>query len=185
VTLAEFVAAHTNQFLDYDGHFGAQCVDLVDFYCVQVLGIPIAWANAVDWYGRDATFLSWTRNAWGNRNSKPPAGAIVVWGASARAGTGVYGHIDVCTDPGDGVTFVGFDQNWPPGSRCHLVRHTYDGVIGWGDKPRPPAPVVVPPPPAADPCAQLRTDLAAVSQQLAGATARTARLDAWIAARPQ
>lgn len=148
MTLDQFIAAHNGQFLDFDGKYGPQCVDLVDFYARDVLSIPIVWANAIDWYGRDQTFESWSRNVWGDRASKPSRGSIVVWGASARAGTGVYGHIAICTDPGDGLTFGVFEQNYPTGSRCHLGRHTFDGVIGWGERILPPAPPAPPPPPA-------------------------------------
>jgi hypothetical protein len=178
MTLDQFVAAHTGKYLDYDGKFGAQCVDLVDFYVVQVLGIPIVWVvGAIDWYGKDAAFERWTRNVWGNPTSRPSRGSTVVWGANARAGTGIYGHIAICTDPGNGLTFTSFDENWPPGSPCHLVKHTYDGVIGWGDKPAPP-PVVVPQPPVVDPCAPLRVELIAALAQLG--TYRT-----WLAGAPK
>jgi hypothetical protein len=155
-TLAEFVTRWNGKYLDFDRKFGPQCVDPIDQYVVDVLGIPIVWVvGAVDWYGKDAAYLHWTPNRWGDRNSKPSRGSIVVWGQNVRAGTGVYGHIALCTDPGDGITFGAFSQNYPTNSPCALRRFAYDGVIGWGDKPAPP------PPPPADPCAGLRADLAA------------------------
>jgi hypothetical protein len=159
VTLDQFVANNRGKWLDYDHHFGAQCVDLIDFYVAQVLGVPIVWANAVDWYGRDAPLLAWTRNRWGDRNSKPNRESIVVWGANVRAGTGVYGHIAICTDPGDGITFGAFSQNYPTGSACQLRRFGYDGVIGWGAKPPPP-----PAPPPAPPAAVFNNDPALIAR---------------------
>jgi hypothetical protein len=187
MTLDQFVATHTGKYLDYDGHFGAQCVDLIDFYLVQVLGIPIAWANAVDWYGKDAAFERWTRNIWGNPTSRPSRGSIVVWGANARAGTGIYGHIAICTDPGNGLSFTSFDQNWPAGSPCHLVKHTYDGVIGWGDRLVPPPPIVVPVPvpPVVDPCADLRVQLSAAEVAQLASAARVAAYQSWLAGAPK
>lgn len=176
MTLADFVAAHQGQYLDYDGHYGAQCVDLIDFYCVQVLGVPIAWANAVDWWGKDAPLLNWSRNVWGSRASKPAAAAIVVWGANVRAGTGVYGHIAICTDPGDGLTFGAFSQNYPTGSPCALRRFTYDGVIGWGVKPAPPPPAPV------DPCAPILAQLHNSADQFAAYRAAVA---SWAAGVPK
>jgi hypothetical protein len=180
MTLDQFVAAYNGRYLDYDGHFGAQCVDLVDYYVIQVLGVPIVWANAIDWWGKDAAFLNWTRNVWGNASSKPARGDIVVWGANARAGTGVFGHITVCTDPGDGLTFGAFSQNYPTGSACALRRFTYDGVIGWGDKP---APVVVDP--CADPKAQLAGAQAALQQASAQLAAYRAAVASWAAGVPK
>jgi CHAP domain len=173
--LDQFIAAHTGQRLDFDGKFGAQCVDLVDYYARDVLGIPIVWANAIDWWGKDATFEGWTRNVWGNPSSRPSRGSIIVWGANARAGTGVFGHIAVGVDPGNGLSFTSFDQNYPTGSACHLQRHSYDGVIGWGDRLKPPSPVI---PPAVDPCATVKADLAS-------AQARLAAIATWAGQRPQ
>jgi len=177
VTLDQFIAAHNGQRLDFDGKFGAQCVDLIDYYCRDVLGIPIIWANAIDWWGGDASFEGWTRNVWGDRNSKPPRGSIIVWGPNARAGTGIYGHIAIGVDPGEGLSFGSFDQNYPTGSACHVQRHTFDGVIGWG--------IRLAPPPPPDPCAQVKADLAAAQQIVHGQDAKLASYAAWIATRPQ
>lgn len=142
MTLAEFVAAYTSKYLDYDGVYGAQCVDLIDYYCRDVLGIPIVWANAVDWYGRDATYEQWIPNRWNDLTNYPQPGDIVVWGQNVVVGTGVNGHIAVCLSA-DGVSFISFDQNWPPGSSCHAQHHSFDGVIGWGRRIKPPSPTPV------------------------------------------
>jgi CHAP domain len=144
VTLADFIAAHNGKYLDYDGHYGAQCVDLIDFYCRDVLGIPIVWANAIDWYGKDAAFEQWIPNRWGDMSSYPLPGDIVVWHADHIVGTGVNGHIAICVSA-NGMAFTSFDQNWPPGSPCHLQGHNYQGVTGWGRRAKPPSPMPVPP----------------------------------------
>jgi len=179
MTLAQFVAAYTGKYLVWDAKVGAQCVAVAQFYVRDVLGIPVVWANAVDWWGKDAAYEAWTRNAWGNRASKPAAGSIVVWGPNARAGTGVFGHIAVCTDPGDGLTFQAFSQNYPTGARCGVRRFTFDGVIGWGDRL---APVSVPPPAPADPCAPILAQLHQASDQLAAYRVAVA---AWVAGVPK
>jgi hypothetical protein len=176
LTLDQFVAAHDGQFLVWDPRVGAQCVALVEFYARDVLAMPPVWANAVDWWGKDAAYETWSRNVWGDRTSKPPRGAIVVWGQNARAGTGIFGHIAICVDPGDGLTFGVFEQNYPTGSRCHVGRHPYDGVIGWGVRVLPPAP------PPADPCAPILAQLHAAADQLT--TYRTA-VAAWAAGVPK
>jgi hypothetical protein len=181
MTLPEFVAKYRGVYVDFDHVFGAQCVDLIDQYAVDVLQIPIVWVvGAVDWYGKDATFLGWSPNVWGDRTSKPPVGAIVVWGANVRAGTGVLGHVAICTDPGDGLTFGAFSQNYPMGTPAQLRRYAYDGVIGWGLKLQPP-----PPPPPPDPCAQLKADLTAANAKATGLAAILDRWVAWGASRPQ
>lgn len=140
-TLDAFQAQHLGAYLDYDGLYGAQCVDLIDFYCRDVLGIPIVWANAVDWWQRDGAYLQWTANRVGDPSSKPARGDIVVWGPDQRVGTGVFGHIAICLDPGDGLRFLSLDQNWPAGAPVSVITHTFEGVIGWGDRPRLAAPL--------------------------------------------
>jgi len=159
VTLAEFIAKYDRQPIrDY----GGQCVAVLEHYNLEVLGVPVVWANAIDWFGKDAAYLTWTKNVWGDPNNKPNASDIMVWGESnpahkaplGTAETGPFGHIAICVDPGDGMTFTAFGQNYPKGSPCHVQRFTYDGVIGWGDKPKPPTiplPVTVPVTPSVTP----------------------------------
>jgi hypothetical protein len=136
LTLNEFVALHDGHVVPFGGY--TQCVALVETYCIEVLDIPVVWANAIDWWSKDANYLTWTRNVWGDPLSKPPVGAIVVWGPSPRAGTGPDGHLAICTDSGDGLHFTSFDQNWPEHSPARHVVHDYWGVIGWGVTPLPP-----------------------------------------------
>ncbi len=40
MTLDEFVKKYLGKKVDYDGQYGAQCVDLFRQYCKDVLGIP-------------------------------------------------------------------------------------------------------------------------------------------------
>jgi len=96
-----------------------------------MLKIPIIWADAINWFGKDNAYLDWTRNDPSDTSQMPAPGDIVVWGTDTKVGTGVAGHIDIVVSP-TGTAFVGFDQNWPVNSPCHLQQHSYEGVIGWG-----------------------------------------------------
>ena len=58
----------------------------------------------------------------------PQAGDIIVWNSSFGGG---FGHTAIATGNGDTNSFESFDQNYPTGSVSHLVRHNYNGVIGW------------------------------------------------------
>ena len=40
MTLDEFVEKYNGKKIDYDGHYGAQCVDVFRQYCKDVLAIP-------------------------------------------------------------------------------------------------------------------------------------------------
>lgn len=144
MTLDQFVALHNGKSLDYDGKFGPQCVDEIDYYMRDVLGFPIVWANAIDWFGKDQPWLTWVANTPTN---VPPKGAIIVWRQDFKVGTGIYGHIAIAYQDIGVMQFTSFDQNW--GSPfCKLVRHTYEGVIGWGipNHAPPPTPAPLPGP---------------------------------------
>jgi len=142
ITLSTFMARNTGLHLDWDRHYGAQCVDLIEFYLRDVLGLPPLAGNAVDEYGENSRFLTWTHKAvagYGpgaatsstrNPTNRPPYGSIVVWGPSTIVGTGVNGHTAIALNA-YADHFISFDQNWPVGSPCHQVKHTYPGVIGW------------------------------------------------------
>ena len=47
MTYDEFVKAYNGKATDYDGAYGAQCVDLIKLYLDKVFGIkPGSWGNA-------------------------------------------------------------------------------------------------------------------------------------------
>jgi hypothetical protein len=188
MTLAEFIQANTGRYLDFDGKYGAQCVDLVDFYVRDVLGDPIVWANAIDWYGKLPAYYQWIPNQWGNTSQFPAPGDVIVWHQDTSVGTGIYGHIAVCVTA-SGLSFTSFDQNWPAGSPCHLQKHDYRGVTGWARAIAKPAP---PPPPPPDPCAAVSAQLAVTKGDLAvaiaardQAAARVAAFATWIQGAPK
>lgn len=169
--LQDFISKHTNQKLDYDGAYGAQCVDLIKYW-FKALGLPIPTGNG----------NQYARNADGSRvifikntpSGIPKPGDVIVW----NTGIGAYGHVAIFVE-GDVNSFRSFDQNYPLNSSCHIQNHSYNHVDGWLhpvqlDTPAPPPP---PPPPPVDPrdgiiadltdrinkanalIAQLRTDL--------------------------
>lgn len=131
-SIAQFVGRWNGHFCDYDHVFGAQCVDLADEYMRDVWGIPAFYVTgAVDLYGHRPDLIDWIPNQVGNPAQHPVQGDMVVWHLDAKIGTGIYGHVGIWLD-GDGYSFRSFDQNWPVGAPCHLVRHSYEGVKGWG-----------------------------------------------------
>ncbi len=159
ITFDAFMSKYSGRFVDVDHAFGAQCVDLANAYCMEVLGAPRLSGNAIDIWRTAPAARQRATNA-------PAKGTIVIWGANAIAGTGVYGHIAIAVEDQGVSTFSSLDQNFPTGSPCHLQRHTYDGVIGWliptGIAP-PPAPAAGPPKDAADAVDTLRRHSAALT----------------------
>lgn len=115
-----------NLFVDYDGAWGDQCVDLVQQYNKVVVGGPFLTGQAAkdiwETYPRD--FYERITNAADNY---PQQGDIVIWGKDY----GPSGHIAICVSA-DVNRFSAFSQNDPTGARS-IVREykDYYGVQGW------------------------------------------------------
>lgn len=127
MTRPAWLCARIHRWLDYDGAYGAQCVDIINDYLDRVLGLAPVTGNAVDISRQVIVGHTWTANTPTNF---PPAWAIVVWGRNVKAGTGEAGHVALCLDAG-GAHLLTLDQNWPEGAACQATAHTFDGVLGW------------------------------------------------------
>ena len=76
------------------------------------------------------------RKILNNPNNVPKQGDLVFWGYYPTVTTWA-GHVAIF-DKGDLYTIISFDQNYPTGRPCLLVkhgtsklRHGYRGVMGW------------------------------------------------------
>jgi len=100
----QFALDQIDQRLDFDGKWGAQCVDLIRFY-MQYLGCaqPGSVNGAADFVNR-----KWPEGF--SFNDTPQPGDIAVFGGIP---TNKYGHtsIVVSVSP-DGRNFESVDQNW-------------------------------------------------------------------------
>lgn len=120
-----FLQQYNGKYVDWDGVYGAQCFDLVNRWSTYLGYRPFTGLYA---YGIiDQTQGNYTK-ILNSPSAVPQAGDIIVW--NSRYGGG-YGHTAIATGIGDTNSFESFDQNYPTGSPAHLVRHSYDGVIGW------------------------------------------------------
>jgi len=124
MNLSQFISKYSGKYLEVAGSANAinMCVDLANGYLKEVLNLPIVeWTNAVDFPSKvnpkDFEYILNTPEG------VPEAGDIIIWG-------GKIGHIAIFVN-GDVNWFTSFDQNWPTGSVCHLVDHSYSNVIGW------------------------------------------------------
>jgi len=121
-----FIKFLENLFVDFDGAWGDQCVDLVQQYNKVVIGGPFLTGQAAkdiwETYPRD--FYERITNAADNY---PQQGDIVIWGKDY----GPSGHIAICISV-DVNRFSAFSQNDPTGARS-IVREykDYYGVLGW------------------------------------------------------
>ncbi len=111
-------------FVDFDGYYGDQCVDLVQVVN-RFYGAPALTGNAKDIWNI-YPYVNYTKIV-NSPDNFPVEGDIVIWGS----GIGPNGHIAVARKGSTGMVLNTFDQNFPIGSRCHSVVHTYNGVLGW------------------------------------------------------
>ena len=119
----KWVYAQEGKFLDYDGAYGAQCVDLIKYYYAYFGKASYAKGNGAD-YVSNALPDGWTRIK-NTADFVPEPGDIAVWGTELSKN----GHVAIVLSA-DVHSFVSMDQNWPSGSACKQVTHTYKNF--WG-----------------------------------------------------
>lgn len=133
MTYQEFVNKYNGKAIDYDGVYGAQCVDLAKFYLRDVYGLsPGAWGDAhAYWNSTNPAILAKFDKVPNGASNVPKQGDILVYSQNTP-GSGGAGHIEIFdrkTGPGK---YVSFSQNWG-GAYAHMVEHTdnYKYVLGW------------------------------------------------------
>lgn len=134
MTLDQFVVKYNGKYIDWDGVYGYQCVDLMRFYQRDVLGVV---SQSIPAAGTAKQIFN-NFPAGGNKHfikilnsptNSPQKGDIVFWGTYLFV-TGWAGHVGVCSEAGL-YSLITFDQNYPTGSSCRFVKHSYKGVMGW------------------------------------------------------
>lgn len=123
MNLQEFIDKYNNQYVEVGGSANAmyQCVDLANRLIIDVYGDePLFGTNAKDfWTKMPSEYARITPD------SPPKAGDIVIWSI------GTVGHIAIATGNNSNGKFQSFDQNYPVGSKSHLVNHDYKNLIGY------------------------------------------------------
>lgn len=106
MTLGEFVLKHYKSKVDFDGHYGAQCVDLYRQYCAEVLGVkqspPVVGAKDLI---KNPGELFAVDEEPGMEYS---IGDILVWGATSK---NPYGHVAILIQNLTPKSFVVFEQD--------------------------------------------------------------------------
>lgn len=128
MTYDEFIKAYNGKATDYDGVYGAQCVDLIKQYADKVFGVKGgSWGNGKDYWTNTASALANITTKIANTASfVPQKGDIMVWNGNVGNGCG---HVAICTGEGNTSEFYSYDQNWN-GKEMHKVKHSYDNVYG-------------------------------------------------------
>lgn len=114
-----FVRKYSGRAIDFDGAFGAQCVDLTAFYFKEVVGVTPARGNGKDIFYNQSAGV--TKHP-GAGLAKP--GDVVCWGSALGGG---YGHVAVALAD-QGGSILCFSQNPGP---CRQIVISKSGMIGY------------------------------------------------------
>lgn len=117
-----WINATNGQSVDFDGAYGAQCVDLVAAYNVRFIGGPNIRGNGNQWYGNPEAAGAYIQVGPGQT---PQPGDIACWGGFYGGG---YGHVAiVISDAGGSIKTL--SQNPGPASILTLSKQGLQGYL--------------------------------------------------------
>lgn len=114
MTLIEFIEKYQGKKVDYDGAYGAQCVDLFRQYAKEVLAIPEHTGPCQTTGGARDLFQDYERMPVEKKyftcsiQKNWKAGDILIWD---KTPTNRYGHVAVLIAVFDNSKFLVFEQN--------------------------------------------------------------------------
>lgn len=117
-----WMARTKGRYVDTDGAYGAQCVDLVSLYNTQFIGGGAIFGNGNQWYGNAAANANYVRIPAGQRAQK---GDIACWGSYYGGG---YGHVCIVVEDRGGSLYT-FTQNPGPANFQVLTKQGLQGYL--------------------------------------------------------
>ena len=125
ISLDEFIASYTGRTVSFDKipTNAGQCVQLVGFYCTDVLGSPVMWKDAAEWWYQFSLPGQVDKVAPENLRR----GDSVIWDRNTP-GSGGAGHIAIMV-ANYGGSFISFDSNWG-GKVARQITHNWQYVVG-------------------------------------------------------
>lgn len=128
MNLIEFVKKYNGKKVDFDGAYGAQCVDLFRQYCKDVL--EVGHTGAVE--GAKDLYLNYDKlpreiQLFKKFNTRfPQVGDVCVWNGTA---TNQYGHVAICIGSFDDEIIV-FEQNGIKQDGAKINLRSKDSFLG-------------------------------------------------------
>ena len=130
----QFMTKYCGKKVDYDGVYGAQCVDLFRKYCEDVLNIPhtgscVTSGGAKDLYNdynkmplEKKYFVRLTKSA------TPSFGYVAVWDGTP---TNKYGHVAIVVCRLSSTSLLVFEQNGVLQDGAKLVKRDTKNLLGY------------------------------------------------------
>lgn len=131
LTFDQFIIKYKGKGIDFDGHYGFQCVDLIRQYIKEVLNQPQpkGVTGAKDFFTNfetDPNLNQYFNKIVNTPEGVPSKGDIIIWGATY----GAYGHIAI-VNWANASQFQALSQNDPLGSLTTLKNYSYNHILGW------------------------------------------------------
>ncbi len=125
MTLTQFIKKYLGTKVDFDGRFGAQCVDLFRQYCAEVLEAPQppAVEGAKDLIKKPGV-LSVTKDSVLADYSR---GDVLIWGA---AGSNPYGHVAILVSVYNTKYFIVLEQDGFKQDGARLAFRSRENLLG-------------------------------------------------------
>ena len=131
MNIDQFMTRYCGKKIDFDGVFGAQCVDVFRQYCRDVLDIPHTGSvdGAKELYEKYADLplekKYFTRLA---KSATPSIGMIAVWGATP---TNKYGHVAIVICKIGASGLLVFEQNGVLQDGAKIVQRSTQYLLGY------------------------------------------------------
>ena len=125
MTLTQFIRTYLGQKVDFDGAFGAQCVDLYRRYCADVLGVPQSPAveGAKDIIAKPGALKVTTENSLADYTR----GDVLIWGATK---TNRYGHVAILVSVYNTKYFIVLEQDGFAQDGVKLAFRSRENLLG-------------------------------------------------------
>ena len=125
MTLTQFIKTNQGKKVDFDGKYGAQCVDLYRAYCRDVLDVQQtpAVAGAKDIITKPGV-LEVTRDSALADYSR---GDVLVWDATS---SNKYGHVAILVAVYNTKDFIVFEQDGFKQDGAKLAFRSREGLLG-------------------------------------------------------
>ena len=132
MTIVEFVKKNNGKKVDYDGVFGAQCVDLFRQYVLDVLGISEHTGSCSTSGGAKDLYLDYNKMPLEKKyfvritNKSFVPGDVLVWDEN---GTNKFGHVAIYLGKLDN-DFIVFEQNGIAQDGAKIALRSRERLLG-------------------------------------------------------
>ena len=132
MTLEEFVKTYNGKKVDFDGVYGAQCVDLFRQYVKDVYGIKEHTGGCATSGGAKDLYLDYPKMEKEKKyfirtaTKLPKEGDVVIWDSSS---TNKYGHVAICLGK-LGSSILVFEQDGFKQDGAKINIRSKDNLLG-------------------------------------------------------